>query len=132
MTDLNLFLEICFLIVSSVERFNYFLRSWSRSKTLTRLFSKEKSSSRTPSNQLTNSSTVRKKSKDILAEFDYYIFSVGNLFVGLFYLCVYNNLWHNFPLLEQSIKLVNLLLSYIPGYILENKGCIQFNCKGRH
>ena len=34
-----------------------------------------------------------------------------------------------FPCLEQSVKLVNLLLSCIPQYILENKGCIQFNCK---
>ena len=35
-----------------------------------------------------------------------------------------------FPCLEQSVKLVNLLLSYIAGHIIENKSCIQFNCKG--
>ena len=71
---------------------------------------------------------VGKKSKDILVESDNYLFSVSVLYVGLF-MCIIM-LGITFPCLKQSVKLVNLLLSYIPGYILENKGCIQFNCKG--
>ena len=94
----------------------------------TRLLSKEKSSSRITSNQLTNASTSRKKSKDILVEFDNYIFSVSFLYVGLFVCIIMPGI--TFLCLKQSVKLVNLLPSCIPGYILENKGCFQFNCKG--
>ena len=90
-----------------------------------RFLSKEKSCSRIPSNQLTNAS-----SEDILIEFDNYIFSVSILCVGLFACIIMPSI--TFPCLEQSVKLVNLLLSYIPRYILENKGCIQFNCKGEN
>ena len=68
------------------------------------------------------------KSEEILVEFDNYIFSVSFLCVGLFVCIATPGI--TFPCLEQSVKLVNILLSYISGYILENKGCIQFNCKG--
>ena len=92
-----------------------------------RLLSKEKRSSRIPSNQLTNVSTSRKKSKNILVEFDNNISSVSILYVGLFVCIIMPGI--TFPCLEQSVKLVNLLLSYIAGHIIENKGCVQFNCK---
>ena len=92
-----------------------------------RLLSKENGSYRIPSNQLTNASISRKKSEDILVVFDNYIFSVSILYVGLFVCIIMPGI--TFPCLEQSVKLVNLLLSCIPQYILENKGCIQFNCK---
>ena len=77
---------------------------------------------------MTNVSTSRKKSKNILVEFDNNISSVSILYVGLFVCIIMPGI--TFPCLEQSVKLVNLLLSYIAGHIIENKGCIQFNCKG--
>ena len=117
------FWRFCFLIWRWIEGFNYFLRSWSRTEAFTTVLSKEKSCSRIPSNQLTNAS-----SEDILIEFDNYIFSVSILCVGLFACIIMPSI--TFPCLEQSVKLVNLLLSYIARYILKNKGCIQFNCKG--